>query len=238
MATGREPVDLGFAEFAAQLMAELHEALLVAQDEQEARRAKLAEMAAVPPEEFARRWVTQEHVETELVRLFPGRQSAAHRIRAGLTYQAALGKRAETPAIQTKLGLRLTPRDVRVRGKVAELAPHGVKVIREAVRLRLAEARLKTLRRAASEGLPRLVVDSGRVNVKLSFRLADLGKAAARLPKKGLLVPLASLTGTGDPGAQRARYRLVVRQVNEQTMPVPPTEGSGIGELDLSFKTI
>jgi hypothetical protein len=33
------------------------------------------------------------------------------------------------------------------------------------------------------------------------------------------------------------RYRLIVRQVNEETMPAGPTP-SGIGELDLTFKTI
>jgi len=31
---------------------------------------------------------------------------------------------------------------------------------------------------------------------------------------------------------------LMVRQVNEQTTPVSPTESSGIGELDLTLKTI
>ena len=41
MANGRKPVDLGFAEFAAQIVAELHEGLLVAQDEQESLTNKL-----------------------------------------------------------------------------------------------------------------------------------------------------------------------------------------------------
>jgi hypothetical protein len=70
MANGRKPVDLGFAEFAAQVVAELHEGLLVAQNEQESRRAKLAELSALALEEFARRFITNEQVEAELVRLF------------------------------------------------------------------------------------------------------------------------------------------------------------------------
>ena len=77
MANGRKPVDLGFAEFAAQVVAELHEGLLVAQNEQESRRAKLAELSSVPLEEFARRFITNEQLEAELARLFRGSRGKA-----------------------------------------------------------------------------------------------------------------------------------------------------------------
>jgi hypothetical protein len=237
MPAPRKPVDLGFAEFATQLVSELHEALLFAQDEQEARRAKLADLAAVPADQFARRFITNQEIDLELTRLFPDRRGTAHQIRVGAIYSPATTKRSETPPIQTKFGVRLTSRDLRVRGKRTELGPNGVKTIREAVRARLAEARLKALRQAASQGMPRLVIDSGRVNVKLSFRLAELEKAGAR-PGKAAAVPLSNIANLLQAGPQRPRYRLMVRQVNEQTMPVPPTEGSGIGELDLTFKTI
>jgi len=238
MAAGRKPVDLGFAEFAAQLVSELHEALLFAQDEQETRRAKLADFAALPLDQFARRFVTNEQVDAELVRLFPAGRGTAHAIRSGAAYTPAAGKRAEAPAIQAKLGLRLAPRDLKLRAKRAELAATGVKTIRDAVRARLAEARLKTLRQAATTGMPRLVIDSGRVNVKLSFRLADLEQTGARPTKSGFAVPLTNLATLAAAGSGKPRYRLLVRQVNEETMPVPPTDGTGIGELDLTFKTI
>ena len=77
MANGRKPVDLGFAEFAAQVVAELHEGLLVAQNEQESRRAKLAELSSLSLEEFARRFITNEQLEAELVRVFPDRRGKA-----------------------------------------------------------------------------------------------------------------------------------------------------------------
>ena len=34
------------------------------------------------------------------------------------------------------------------------------------------------------------------------------------------------------------RLRLIVRQVNEDTTPTEPSAVSGIGELDLTFKTV
>ena len=237
MPAGRKPIDLGFAEFAAQLVTELHDAVLFAQDEQETRRAKLADLAALPLEQFARRFVANEQVDTELIRLFPAAGGKASRIQIGAAFKAASEKGAETPALQAKLGVRLAARDFKVRGKQMALAASGVKAIRDATRLRLAEVRLKSLRQAATQGMPRVVIDSGRINVKLSFRLDELAKMTGGRAGGGRLAP-ATLSAIGDTAASKMRYRLIVRQVNEETMPAGPTQASGIGELDLTFKTI
>jgi hypothetical protein len=237
MANGRKPVDLGFAEFAAQVVAELHEGLLVAQNEQESRRAKLADLSSLPPEEFARRFITNEQLEAELARLFPARGGKAHRIRTGASYVAKTARHPESPPIQSKIGIQLTPQDLRVRGGRTQLTSKGVTSIREALRIRLAEPRLKTLRQAATQGIPRLVLDSGRVNVKLMFRLEELEKVGVRKAKGSAIVPLNTLVNILKAESPRPRYQLVVRQVNEQTTP-SPTESSGIGELDLTLKTI
>lgn len=237
----RKPVDLGFAEFAAQLVAELHEAVLSAQADQDQRRTELAGLAAMQPGPFARRFVADAEIDAELARLFPGRGGKGHRIRAGLRYDAATPRRAEAPPIQTRLGIRLERADLQRRGKQrVELTAAGVKTVREAVRLRIAEERLKPLRQMASQGMPRVLVDSGHVNVKLSFRLVDLDRLGARggreaeIPLKPLFVSAA-----GDSAAAGPRMRLVVRQVNGQTAPAPPPQtASGIGELQLTFKTV
>src|SRR4029079_18402786 len=134
MANGRKPVDLGFAEFAAQLVAELHEGLLVAQNEQESRRAKLAELSSLPLEEFARRFITNEQLDAELARLFRGSQGVS-RIRTGARYVAKTAQRSARPPIQSKLGIHLTPQDLRVRGGRTQLSPKGVKTIRQALRM-------------------------------------------------------------------------------------------------------
>jgi hypothetical protein len=237
MANGRKPVDLGFAEFAAQVVAELHEGLLVAQNEQESRRAKLAELSSLPLEEFARRFITNEQLEAELVRVFPAGRGKTHRIRTGASYAAKTSRHAESPPIQSKLGIQLAPQDLRVRGGRTQLSPKGVKSIRDALRMRLAEPRLKTLRQAATQGIPRLVLDSGRVNVKLIFRLEELEKVGVRRAKGGAIVPLNTLVNILKAESSRPRFQLIVRQVNEQTTP-SPTDSSGIGELDLTLKTI
>lgn len=238
MANGRTPIDLGFAEFAAQLVAELQEAVLTAQAAQDDRRAELAELAAVSAAQFARRFITNDQIDAELTRLFPAPGGKGHRVLAGLSYRPATATRPETPPLQTKLGIRLGARDLRAKGGGrASLTQNGVKTVRESVRLRLAETRLKALRQTAAQGMPRVVVDSGRVNVKLSFRLVDLDKIGAQKSKDGVVVPLAPLAG-GKGGDRLSRLRLIVRQVNDQTAPATPDAASGIGELDLTFKTI
>ena len=157
-------------------------------------------------------------------------------ISAGHSYRAAGAKQAETPAVESKLRIKLSPRDLRKRGGRLAFTARGVATVREAVRLQLAEAQLKALRQTASQGVPRVVVDSGRINVKLTFRLVDLDKLGTR--PNGAIVPLKPLVGSAGKGDQLTRLRLIVRQVNEDTAPAAPTAASGIGELDLTFKTI
>jgi hypothetical protein len=243
MANGRSQIDLGFAEFAAQLVAELHEAVLAAQAGQDDRRTELASLATMRAEQFARRYITDDEIDSELARLFPGRGAKGHRIRAGLRYAAVTARKPEAPPIQTRLGIRLGRPDLRSRsGRRVELTAAGVKTIRDAVRLRLSEARLRPLRQMATQGMPRVVVDSGHVNVKLNFRLVDLDKMGVRNGKDAAVVslkPLAGMTSAGKDGSPLRRLRLVVRQVNNQTTPSPPTTAaSGIGELELIFKTV
>lgn len=236
MANGRTPIDLGFAEFAAQLVGELQEAVSSAQSEQEARRAELAERAAMSVSQFARRFVANNEVDAEIVRLFPARGRNGTAIASGRPYRAASARQAETPAVESKLRIKLGARDLRKRGSRLAFTARGVASIREAVRLRLAEARLKAVRQTVTQGVPRVVVDSGRVNVKLSFRLVDLDKLGAR--PNGAIVPLKPLVGGAGKGERLTRLRLIVRQVNEDTAPAAPSAASGIGEFDLTFKTV
>jgi hypothetical protein len=243
MANGRSQIDLGFAEFAAQLVAELHEAVLAAQAGQDDRRTELANLATMRAEQFARRYVTEGEIDAELARLFPGRGLKGHRVRVGMRYAAVTNRKAEAPPIQTRLAIRLGRADLRSRSgrRAAELTASGVKTIRDAVRLRLSEARLRPLRQMATQGMPRVVVDSGHVNVKLNFRLVDLDKMGVRNGKDAAVVSLKPLTGMigGKDGNRLKSLRLVVRQVNAQTTPAPPaTAASGIGELELTFKTV
>ena len=94
--------------------------------------------------------------------------------------------------------------------------------------MRLAEPRFKTLRQTATQGIPRLVLDSGRVNVKLMFRIEELEKVGARRAKSSAIVPLNTLVKILKAQGPRPRYQLMVRQVNQQTTPLPRQSPAGL----------
>jgi len=73
------------------------------------------------------------------------------------------------------------------------------------------------------------------VNVKLIFRLQELEKVGVRRAKGSVIVPLNTLVNILKAESPRPRYQLIVRQVNETGLP---DKSSGIGELDLTLKTI
>jgi len=73
------------------------------------------------------------------------------------------------------------------------------------------------------------------VNVKLIFRLQELEKVGVRRAKGSVIVPLNTLVNILKAESPRPRCQLMVRQVNETGLP---DKSSGIGELDLTLKTI
>jgi hypothetical protein len=195
MAVKEKSAEVGFAEFAAQLVAEVHEAVLAAQAHQEDRRAQIAELASRP----------------------------------------------EAPPIQAKLSVRLSEKDVHAaRGERFELTAAGERTVRETARIRLAEAQIKALRQATSQGLPRVIVDSGRVNVKLAFSLLDLDSLSATRRKNGLSLNVEALTKLiGKKGVDRSsRLRVVVRPIDTDALLETPSASAGFGELDLTLKTV
>jgi hypothetical protein len=219
----------------------VHEAVLAAQAHQDDRRAQISELASMPVESFARMFITRDQVEAELVRLFPARGGNTHSIRAGMNYRPQLGARPEMPAFQAKLGLRLSSKELRRRdGERFELTSAGEKIVREAVRARMAETQIKTLRQATSQGLPRVVVDSGRVNVKLAFNLVEADKLASRRRGNTLVLSLSALSKLADTrdADRMPRLRVVVRPVDNAAEGDAPNATAGIGELDLTLKTI
>lgn len=241
MAVKEKSAEVGFAEFAAQLVAEVHEAVLAAQAHQEDRRAQIAELASMPVERFARVFITRDQVEAELARLFPARGGKAHFIRAGMSYRPATASRPEAPPIQAKLSVRLSEKDVHAaRGERFELTAAGERTVRETARIRLAEAQIKALRQATSQGLPRVIVNSGRVNVKLAFSLLDLDSLSATRRKNGLSLNVEALTKLiGKKGVDRSsRLRVVVRPIDTDALLETPSASAGFGELDLTLKTV
>ena len=250
------PVTLGFAEFAAQLVSEVFEAVALAQMEQQARAAEIAATASLAPAEFAERFVTAAQVDAELAQLFPTAvEKQIHAIFAGAPYTPAEKTIEESPPVLALLGIQLERSDYTVRrGEVTPpviLNGNGVQRIREAMRLRLASDRLLALRELVAQGIPRVLVDAGRVNAKLTFQVTQVTETDdAPQPGRNPLLnpklrPLGSLTSgmTGQFGRtvippELRNVRLAVNQVSDRAPQTTTAETDIYGEVEITFKTV
>lgn len=251
MASVPTPVDVGFAEFVSLLLSETLESVLAAQTGQEEQRRALIEAASLTVEEFADGFVTETDVELFLAELLPGEKGGT---------SAVVGGPAPSPEVLESLAIELEANDVRDR----KLTRRGAARIREAVRVVVAERRLDALQASAQRGIPRVIVDEGRIVAKLTFSAVTLteeeddqprpssrptttvGRAGlvdvARLratPTAGVAQPLGSIS-TGHlaralPAAIRD-IRLIVKPAT--TEEATSTRAEVYGEVELRFQTI
>jgi hypothetical protein len=236
------PLEMGFAEFVAKLIAEVFDAVADSQAEQALRQAEIVATAALTPEAFAEQLLSEEQVDAELARLFPTSEpNRPHAIFPGAVYRAKEHHIPESPAIESVLGLELGREDY-LRGRAGEtvLQPSAVDKVKRQTRLRLAHARLLALRQLVKQGIPRVLVDSGRVNAKMTFqavRTEDASKPEIAGRLAAPLNPLGQIAGTPLPRSL-ANIRLVVRPADAQSPQTSQLQLNIFGEVEVTFKTV
>lgn len=169
------PVSLGFSEFIAKLISDTFDAVIVSMAEQEEKLSELMRLAT-SPEEFAQAAITDDEVDELLAVLFPGDETHQSLVYPGALYQPLGVETLESPPLEKLLGIDLKVRSDYIRKageKVFKLTSQGVEKIRVAARAKLAVNRLAALREIVRRGTPRLVVDTGRINAKLTFQVLE-----------------------------------------------------------------
>jgi hypothetical protein len=168
MADIRIPVDLGFTEFVSQLVREVLHAVIASQLDQDQHRADLLVAASLDVDDFASAHVTDAHVDARLAELFPPTgDDRPHDAASGTPYRPATERTPEHPPFEATLGVRLVASDVSVDS--GKLRASGARRLREAARTSLAERHLRATRELAADGVPRVLVDGGRVNARITF---------------------------------------------------------------------
>ena len=236
------PSELGFAEFVAKLLSEVFDGVVIAQADQERRHAELSVGVRLEPAEFADSFIGQEEADAELARLFPpDKPDWPHMVVEGAYYQPKGARVDEFPNFAEALGVQLTPQDYQKRQRgPATLKASAVEKLRHAARLILARRHLPALRETMARGIPRVVVDSGRVVAKLTFEVvtvehAEEAEKAARLAAP--IRPLARLSALSI-GQFLPNVRLLVRQADERTPQTSQLEVDVFGEVEVTFKTV
>lgn len=242
------PVEVGFAEFIARLMSEVFDAVISIQVDQEQRYAMMHVAASLSAAEYRNQYVGDDEVEAELGRLFPPRpedREQPHMIWEKSPYLPGKGDGEEEPPVFAATGVTLTKKDLVDGDGGLALGPDAVRKITEAVAMRLAEGQLVRSRQLVGRGLPRVVVDAGRINGKLTFNLttdsstpepvASTPRAAAGLSR--LAMPAASIFSL--PKARiLPNVKLMVKQADATSPQSSQVKANVYGEVEITFKTV
>lgn len=240
--------DLGLAEFVAGLISETFEAVSASLEEQVRREGEMKSAVVLPPAEFLERYIKpdeREAVVKELcIELF------GELLEEGSPYQPGKGSQKEKPALREVLGLELKER-TGVRKKPGgggwELTETGVKEVRAAILERFAASQQETLLQVLNKGMPRIVVDSGRILSKVSFSLLEKQEASSPAASAAATASIApSLLSKRTAVLNRlgkARTNLVmpsvqfrVRQADEEAPQSSKTDL--YGEVEIHFRTV
>ncbi len=211
MADVESPVQVGFAEFIARLMSEVFDSVITSQVDQEQRYAQMLASAAMSPEEYGSRYLGDEDVAVETASFFPPRPEDKDMLTSvyqGSPYRLDKETRDESPPFAEVLGLQLGKDGVGAEGDRLFLTQAGVDAVHAQIRSRLSVRHLDIAGQIISRGLPRVVVDSGRINGKLTFHLTETSSApadSAAEPVSGEALPTVASGRTikGKPGCCR-----------------------------------
>ena len=149
-----------FAELFARLIDETFEALVEAQADQVARREDLLAAVDLDPEQFALRHVGEADVAAFVAEVVGGGQAAA----------AAVTRRDAAALARIEAGLAILPD----AADLARLLRGGIAAaflaaLAASARRHLAAERQAIYRQMARQGLPRLVVERGRLSAKAKY---------------------------------------------------------------------
>ena len=247
------PIEMGFAEFTAKLISETFDAIIVSQAAQEEKAEEMLELVNLPLDAFAEHAVTDVEVEEALRRLFPATDAEhGHAVFVGSAYQPPREQAPESPPYTRFLDVTFQKEDLR-DGKA--LTKSGVAKIYAAARRRLASARYRALEQIVSQGVPRVLVDSGRIRAKLTFQVVQLEEeptepeaesptpptlAAPSLSGIQRIVgvtPLERFTGLTRPFTE-PNVRLSVRQADGTAPQTSQLKADIFSEVEITFKTV
>jgi hypothetical protein len=255
------PVDLGFTEFVTSLLSEVLRSVVAAQGEQEERRRELLAVVGLEVEEFEALHLTADDVDAWLAQLLPSSDpDRLHDAVRGTPYVAADARTPESPPYAAVLGVEITKE--MVSEQTGRLLAAGEQRLRAAAQRAIAEHQLQVARDLAERGLPRVVVDAGRITAKLTFealQYRDQQEVAQEEREAEAASSEASASGlagirTFRPTIMAGRLphlrhttvvpealrdvRLRVRTADPRAPSGPTARANVYGEVELTFRTV
>ena len=255
------PIELGFAEFVAKLISEIFDATISSQAQQQEKILEMQNMLLQPDSVFLDAMLSQEYFIREVDLLLEGyfpsdSDHLAHVIYEGAPYTPAKANKKENPLIKEQLGIDLGNGDF--LPKKNQLTSQGVSKIYEKAGEPLAIQKRVIFRQLVENGLPNIVVESGKINAKLTFNTAHTGQPEATeavrngrryaaMPKlhdqplvrrfASPIQPLNRYVGLLKPNLTD-QVRLTVKQTSNKSPQDTQVKTNIFSEVEIHFKTI
>jgi hypothetical protein len=241
--------ELGLAEFVAGLISETFEAISVSMESQLMRQADLVRAADLALDEYASKHITEDAINQACMELF-GSADSTNPIVKGSTYIPGKAD-DENPPIKRRLGIELEPpADFQKTDSGYQLTEQGAGRIRQEIRLQAAQFHQDALRLVLNKGLPRIIIDSGRILSKVTFTVTESEAAAppAAAPVTGN-IRIAEINNIAAFKTNlinrlgKTRKNLLLPDTQLKVKPVADDKSQTsttnvYGEVEISFKTV
>lgn len=246
--------ELGLAEFVAGLISETFEAMSASMADQLARQTDLLRAADMDEASYGQRYVDESAVDQACMVLF-GDDQGRHPLVAGGIYVP--GEEAEEqPPVQRQCGLVLREEKDFTKSDSGGFVftAVGIERVRQELRRQLAQQHQQALRLALNKGLPRLLIDSGRILAKVTFNLSETTAGTADSNTPASASSPAPLKASGRLDASVFQSSLLNRlSLTRTNLLLPNTQlkvkpaaddtaqsstSSVYGEVEITFKTV
>lgn len=165
--------ELGFSEFVSKLITDVMDAVISSLLDQEKKVAELKESMFLNPADFAKRYIPEQNIRSEILALFPDVKGTEGKssVDPGAPYE--ISKEKEEPPIFDLTGYRLTKGDIEKGEQGLIITKTGYENIMSAVGERLAKQHQEHLMTLLKNGIPRIYVDNGHILAKLNFKMEE-----------------------------------------------------------------
>lgn len=240
---------LDLTEFVSKLIHDTFNAITVSSKEQAEAHFELTRMASLDFEAFRDRYITDAAIDDELMRLFPSEDDERpFAIYEGAPFTPVLKSAIEGLEIDLKTKEAILSEQKRKKTVSAKT----VTLIREAIQNRLARQHYDSFGEVIKRGIPRVIIDSGRVSAKMAFKTEEIEKstvAKSTATNTAIASPtLATSKMASLSTFDRTLFNKSIQDKIAKTrvgifLPDPQsstgkTESTLWGEVEINFKTV
>jgi hypothetical protein len=106
------------------------------------------------------------------------------------------------------------------------------------VKLLLAEESLPLLREMANRGIPRVLVDSGTINAKVTLQLEERAISTPKATAKKAAAAARPASRALRLSRNLPPYKLLIRNADERSPQATQVKANVYGSIEITFKTV